>query len=126
MAAKSLPLIYKDDGRVMVLDRYGRERIYGPGPWCGTSNGYRNHRCKCDKCKAWKMSEIKRYTLSEEARAKRAERNRKYRRRQARMNKLMLTVTATTVSDILAIADKVAEGKLTSDEAIHLIVKTYG
>jgi hypothetical protein len=26
----------------------------GPGPWCGTVNGYSNHKCRCNACReAW-------------------------------------------------------------------------
>lgn len=27
-------------------------RTVGVGPWCGTPNGYTNHSCRCDQCRA--------------------------------------------------------------------------
>jgi hypothetical protein len=26
-------------------------RRLGPGPWCGTEDGYVNHACRCDPCR---------------------------------------------------------------------------
>ena len=36
----------------MTDPRFPPSRQPGPGPWCGTTGGYTNHKCRCNRCRA--------------------------------------------------------------------------
>lgn len=68
MAAEEVEWVYDNRGV-----RYRR----GPGPWCGTSGGYSNHRCRCDACTAANRAALNAYMAAHpEQRAKKLARDR--------------------------------------------------
>lgn len=119
-------IVTKPSGKTVVRDSRTKEYTYGPGPWCGTSSGYGNHRCRCDKCKAWKAEANKRYLQTERGKEVRKAAWQKYEAEKRRTRQVEAFAAVKRINSIFYILDRVGTGEITAEEAVQTIIRKYG